>query len=115
MVNQLLEKGPIDPALERYCKQQGLDAIAYASTWADDYREQRPETFDWHFIDIPRGAPRGDLEKYCRPDGCITAALKQQIKILETIQDPARKANALRFIIHLVGDLHQPLHDTTND
>jgi len=112
---RILEKSPVDPALERYCKQQGLDAVAYASTWADDYREQHPETFDWHFIDIPRGAPRGDPEKYCRPDGCITTALKQQIKILEGTQNPALQANALRFIIHLVGDLHQPLHTTTND
>jgi hypothetical protein len=115
MANQILEKSPIDPALERYCRQQGLDAMAYASTWADDYRQKHPETGDWHFIDIPRGAPRGNLEKYCPSDGCITTALKQQIRILQTTRDDARRAQALRFIIHLVGDLHQPLHATTNN
>ena len=115
MANQILEKSPIDPALERYCKQEGLDSMAAASTWADDYRTHNPETGGWHFIDIPRGAPRGDLEKYCPANGCITTALKHQIKILETSHDAARQADALRFIIHFVGDLHQPLHATTND
>jgi hypothetical protein len=115
MANRILEENRIDPSLERYCKQPNLDPIAYAATWADDYRQQHPETGQWHFIDIPRGAPRGNLEKYCPAGACITTVLKRQIKILETTQDPARQANALRFIIHLVGDLHQPLHDTTND
>ena len=115
MANRLLKENPIDPSLERYCKLAGLDAMASASTWADDYRQQHPETGDWHFINIPRGARRGDLQKYCPSNGCITAALERQIRVLETTEDVAHQAEALRFIIHFVGDLHQPLHATTND
>src|SRR5262249_9873598 len=47
---------------------------------------------------------------------CITLALAEQVKVL---QDPASdataRANALRFIIHFAGDIHQPLHCTTNN
>jgi len=116
MSNRLLRDTPIDRALRRYCKEQGLDAFGDASTWADDYRSQHPETGDWHFIDIPRGATRANLDKYCpHATGCITGALKQQIAILRPTRDPRRQADALRFVIHLVGDIHQPLHATTNN
>jgi hypothetical protein len=116
MVKRILENSPIDPSLKPYCKQEGLDLLASSSTWADDYRSQHPETEGWHFIDIPRGAPSGDIEKYCPPaSGCITMALKQRIQTLRTSADSKRKADALRFVIHLMGDIHQPLHDTTNN
>lgn len=115
MVNRILEKSPIDPDLDRYCRQENLDPMASASTWADDYRAHHPETGNWHFIDIPRGAPEGNLEKYCPADGCVTMAIERQLKIIETSHDATRQADALRFIIHFVGDLHQPLHATTND
>ena len=37
-VNKILAENPIDPALSRFCKLEGLDAMANSSTWADDYR-----------------------------------------------------------------------------
>lgn len=116
MSNRLLRDNPIDRTLRRYCKEQGSDAFADASTRADDYRSQHPETGDWHFIDIPRGATRGNLDEYCpHVTGCITDALKQQIEILRVSRDSHRQAEALRFVIHFAGDIHQPLHTTTNN
>ena len=41
-------------------------------------------------------------------------AIASQYRILTTTTDPTAKGNALRYIIHFVGDLHQPLHTTTN-
>jgi hypothetical protein len=74
------------------------------------------ETEDWHFIDIPRGALRSDLNIYCRRStGCITDALKQQIEVFRLSRDPRRQADALRFVIHFAGDIHQPLHTITNN
>jgi hypothetical protein len=117
MVNQLLRENPIDPALKRYCQPVSSDPVADASTWPDDIRSLHPEYSPWHFIDIPRGVEHGDAEKYCpQPTGCVTSALRAQIKILETPGASAQqKADALRFVIHFVGDIHQPLHDITND
>jgi len=117
MVNKILKDNPIDPALKRYCKPVSTDPMADAATWADDYREDHPETEGWHFFDIPRGAKRRDIDKYCDVSAsCITAALKAQIAILKSpTADAAKKADALRFVIHFAGYIHQPLHCTTNN
>ena len=117
MANKLLQSEPIDPALARYCASQGLDLMADSSTWADDLRSARPETSGWHYIDIPRGAPRSALAGYCPAStGCVTSALENQIELLRSSGADARaRADALRFIIHFVGDLHQPLHCVSNN
>jgi hypothetical protein len=115
MVTQILHDNPIDPALDRYCKPVATDPMEDAATWADDYRSVNSSTAGWHFIDIPRGAAKGTF--VCEPAGsCITLQLAAQIKILQTPgSDPTAQANALRFIIHFAGDIHQPLHCTTNN
>jgi hypothetical protein len=117
MSRQILDASAIDAALSRYCKQSGLDPFVDSSTWADDERSVKPETGPWHFVDIPRGAARGDLARYCPPaTGCVVVALAEQVRVL---RDPAAsaqaRADALRFVIHFVGDIHQPLHATTNN
>ena len=117
MALKILAAGPIDPALARYCKEPDLDAFADASTWADDERTVKPETAPWHFIDIPLGAGKDAMTRYCPPDtGCITNALAAQLAILRNHQSaPQARADAIRYIIHFVGDIHQPLHDATNN
>ena len=107
---KILADAPIDPALKRYCDPTGLDPFADSSTWADDYRTQHPETGNWHFIDIPRGASKKNLAQYCPPsEGCVTAALVSQIAILRDKNSTAQqRADALRFVLHFAGDIHQP-------
>jgi hypothetical protein len=118
-VNKILAENPIDPALSHFCKLEGLDAMANSSTWADDYR-RTPEgksSAPWHFIDIPRGAPGGDVSRYCPVgSGCITSALSAQIKILQDrAAAPAERAKALRWVLHFAGEMEQPLHCTNNN
>lgn len=117
MAKKILAEGPIDPSLSRYCKQGGTDPMADASTWADDYRTQHLETGPWHYIDIPLGTKHPAVEKYCDPkEGCATRAITDQLAILRSANaDPQKRADALRFVIHFVGDLHQPLHAGTNN
>lgn len=113
-VQKLLTENPVDPALKRYCGNSTRDAMLDASTWADDVRPER-KNGPWHYIDIPRGAKRGPLEPYCGAEGCVTKAITEQLAILKDKNaDAAKRAEALRYVIHFVGDLHQPLHDTTN-
>ena len=113
-VQRLLSENPIDPKLNRYCGGALRDAMADASTWADDVRGER-KNGPWHYIDIPRGAERRPFEQYCGPAGCVTRAIGEQLAILKDKNvDAAKRADALRYVIHFVGDLHQPLHTTTN-
>ncbi len=117
MALKILVASPIDPNLPRYCHPRAADPLADASTWADDVRSIRPETAAWHFIDIPRGARKGPIAPYCPPvTGCVVKALETQLRVLKNPRtSAAARADALRFVIHLVGDIHQPLHDTTNN
>ncbi|HKV26073.1 MAG TPA: S1/P1 nuclease [Candidatus Acidoferrum sp.] len=114
-VSKLLSDNPVDPKLRRYCGEASHDAMVDASTWADDVRSER-KNGPWHYIDIPRGAKHGPLEPYCGNEGCLTSAITEQLAILKDKNaDPPKRAEALRYIIHFAGDLHQPLHDITND
>jgi nuclease S1 len=113
---RLLAAAPVDPKLKRFCDPVPSDIIADVSTWADDVRAVDPTTAGWHFIDFPRaaGIPTADPAKYCARGSCVVAAIVEQFNILTTATDPKIRANALRFVIHLVGDIHQPLHAITN-
>lgn len=114
-VLKMLSDNPIDPKLKRYCGEATRDAMADAATWADDVRGER-KNGSWHYIDIPRGSKHGALEPYCGQSGCVTTALNEQLAILKDKNaEAAKRADALRYVIHFVGDLHQPLHTITND
>lgn len=113
MALKILAASPIDPSLPRYCQPRATDPLADASTWADNIRSVHPKTGPWHFIDISRGS----LARYCPPStGCVISALENEIRTLRNRHASAKdRADALRFLIHFVGDMHQPLHDVTND
>jgi len=117
MVQKILAASPIDPNLSRYCKEGGVDAMADVSTWPDDIRSQRPDTAPWHYVDVPLGTTVRDVEKFCDPkQGCVTGAIRNELATLRsTDADSQEKADALRFLIHFVGDLHQPLHAVSNN
>jgi len=116
MVKEILDAAPIDSALKRYCGESGLDAFVDSSTWADDERSIRPETAPWHYLDIPRGSAKSDVAKFCAAEGCVTKAIETQLAILRDTSASVRaRGDALRFLIHFVGDMHQPLHLTTNN
>jgi hypothetical protein len=115
MANKLLRSAPIDPALPRYCSSQGLDLMSDSATWADDLRSVQPESSQWHYIDIPRDAPRSSLARFC-PEYCVISAIARQIMLLHGDETDTRvRADALRFLIHFVGDIHQPLHCVSNN
>jgi S1/P1 Nuclease len=112
----LLNANPIDPQLKRYCGGAGSDPFVDSSTWADDERSKDPSTGPWHFIDIPLSVTSpAEVRKCCGATGCVTQAITEHLAILKDKSAPGdKRAAALRYIIHFVGDLHQPLHATTN-
>ena len=83
-----------------------------ASHWADDLRPFAEfDSFKaLHFIDKP--FPLGSNLPAIDPEN-IVKALEDNVNILKTSTDKNAQAQALRFIIHFVGDIHQPLHCTT--
>jgi hypothetical protein len=76
-------------------------------------------------MDIPRQVTSGDLSAFCEPvdppgskgerKGCVLTAIAYNRNILaDPKASSAERAKALRYLIHFVGDLHQPLHTTDN-
>jgi hypothetical protein len=96
----------------------GQDAFVTAGTWADEVRSTRPETYNWHFVDIPADQPRYDAKRDCPPTekgDCVIAEIaRAQIELVEAGRSIPLKGEALKFLIHFVGDLHQPLHAIDN-
>ena len=113
----LLQGEPSDPSQHIFCGQSDLPPFAAMSTWADDVREKRKETAPWHFIDVPLGAGRGQVNDACpTATGCVTSAIRGQLDVLRSESvGHTQKAEALMFLIHFVGDLHQPLHAAANN
>ncbi len=92
----------------------GVEGIAEASTWPD-FERSNPDPFwqheagPFHYVTVPPGQTYAEVA--VPPEGDAVTALR---RFAATVRDPAasreKKALALRFIIHIVGDLHQPLH-----
>lgn len=105
----------LTPEARRFATQlrQGESGtFAESCTWADDLRDTRPETYDYHFINIPPGQRTMNLARDCRPPGrCAPWAIKHYTMILaDTSKSKRQRSEALKFVGHFVGDVHQPLH-----
>jgi hypothetical protein len=103
--------------------------FASRATWADKYRTTHRETAAWHFVDIEIDAP--DLQSACfgfptlgasqlasqgPAQDCIVNKIEEFAGELQgAATPPAERLLALKFLIHLVGDLHQPLHAADHD
>lgn len=87
------------------------ESLAMASTWMDEVRSDSSydHVRDWHWVTIPDGGTYATSEK--NPDGDVVEAIERMKVLLRNDTVSAvHKAEALRFLIHLIGDLHQPLH-----
>lgn len=89
----------------------GGKTMAQVSTWSDEIKSE-PETyshtFNWHFTDWRDEDHQHDET---HSSGKLLTAIKEQLDVLKN-QDatPDQKEFALKFIVHLVGDLHMPFH-----
>jgi hypothetical protein len=80
--------------------------------WADRVkRTTHQETYDYHFVNIPAGKSGLDLQRDCPNGGCLPWAIDHYRAILADTSNSRHQRNeALKFLGHLVGDVHQPLH-----
>lgn len=112
-VDAILNASPIPATQRRGCNVEGLPPIVNVATWADDARDST--TGPYHYVDIPLGAVRTgfDFPALCKQD-CVTWAITHYVEQVKTATDAEARAQALRFIVHFVGDVHQPLHGVDN-
>lgn len=89
--------------------------LAGVASWADELRgsdaELAKKTSKWHYVDLD--PERCDFKPVAAcPDGnCVIAAIDAQRKILGDAAQPTEaRRDALKFLVHFIGDVHQPLH-----
>jgi hypothetical protein len=84
--------------------RHGMEEV---STWADEIQPDRAETRPWHYVNIEISTNGYDAARDCSGGNCVVAQVGKDQRILadQQLAKPVR-AEALRFLIHFVGDLH---------
>ncbi|WP_368561604.1 S1/P1 nuclease [Pseudoxanthomonas sp. UTMC 1351] len=95
--------------------------LAGIANWADDLRGNDPDlgkrTSRWHYVNIGSHDCVYEATRDCRKGDCVIEAIQRQSAVLADRSKPkAERLQALKFVVHFVGDVHQPLHaSNTND
>lgn len=90
--------------------------LAGVANWADTLRASDPEQFKatsrLHYINFPRDVPCEFVPVRDCPDGnCVIAAINKNFTILsDKNRSDAERTKALKFLVHFIGDVHQPFH-----
>jgi S1/P1 Nuclease len=109
LVQQLLAND-----LDKFGAPSGRTTLEQVSLWADEVRGSAADHPRWHYDDEP---VCGSLPKqrYCAGGQCNSEQLKRLVGVLGDPGAAMRERNeALKWVVHLVGDLHQPLHAADN-
>jgi hypothetical protein len=90
-----------------YLKGEGMADVA---TWADENRNNK--TAPWHFLNLPLGLTHEQFVKTISEsnNNVYSAILKTEASLKDKSLTPDQKNEALKYLIHLVGDAHQPMH-----
>lgn len=87
------------------------ESLADVAVWADAYVAEHRETAPWHYVNIPAEGTRYDPVRDCPRRDCVVARIRDnQERLGNSSLGRADRAMALRFLVHLIGDLHQPFH-----
>lgn len=87
------------------------ESIAMSSTWMDEIRSDTSYrySYDWHWVTIPDGQTYLESEK--NPKGDVIAAIEKIVEELKSKKFSGKdESDRLKMLIHLIGDIHQPLH-----
>jgi hypothetical protein len=96
------------------------ETLADVAPWADDYRQDHPESAPWHYVDIPVAEAKFDRQRDCPASAkeptspwrdCITDRIQYfEGRLGDETLSLQERAIALKFVVHLLGDIHQPFH-----
>jgi nuclease S1 len=97
----------------------GSDELSLVANYMDEERAALALTYpgspSWHYDDRPACAGDSAYAQYCPAGNCATAQVRKWSSVLaDADADPAQRAFAVRLLVHVVSDLHQPLHAANN-
>lgn len=102
----------------------GTESLADVASWADDYRPLETQTGPWHYTDLPAKSDTYDRDRDCPMQPGVKAGARNdkwrdcatdrilffEAQLRDNTLDPIDRAVALKYLVHFVGDIHQPLH-----
>ncbi|HJP83965.1 MAG TPA: S1/P1 nuclease [Fimbriimonadaceae bacterium] len=89
------------------------DTFVTAACWADDFKSK--ESGPWHYINYHFRTDGKETDNKPEPQNILVAIKRFSETLQDKSKDPKERAVALRYLIHFVGDLHQPLHAVARD
>lgn len=116
VVGQIAENHLTPKAAKAVRDLLGPDSLAEVANWADEIRSDPSwkRADPWHYVNIPDGQTYATMEK--NPGGDIFEALGRFEATLRDRNAPRQqRIEALKFLVHMIGDLHQPLHAGKRD
>lgn len=87
-------------------RDEEFEGFARSCIWPDHPRRRASE----HFVNLPRDAAAITADPCPLADTCLVTAIPSEVAVLRSGAAEAKKLEALKFLGHWVGDLHQPLH-----
>ncbi len=91
------------------------NSILTAACWADDVRRERRNTGPWHYKDHHFRDDGKPSENKADEENAVWAIEKFSLILKDNTKPDLERQEALRFLLHYVGDIHQPLHATARD
>ncbi|MBV8048791.1 MAG: S1/P1 nuclease [Paludibacterium sp.] len=93
----------------------GRTTLAQVASWPDEIRPTPANRPTWHFDDAPSCAAFPPAPTWCQNGECASSKIIEMVAIMKDSNADLRSRNeALKWIVHLVGDVHQPLHAAEN-
>lgn len=124
LIGELAQR-QLDPAAQREVARllagEPEPTLAGVANWADTLRQSDPARFRatsrWHYINVRSGpACTYQRERDCADGDCVIEALERERAVLaDRRQSLARRRDALKFVVHFAGDIHQPMHNGVRD
>lgn len=112
IVGEIAQKHISKATQKKLNKIAGNETLAMMANWPDFMKSDREfsnRTYYWHFVTIPDGMTYETIEK--EPKGDIVESIGRMIEIIsDKNASNSQKLEALRFLVHFIGDIHQPLH-----
>ena len=96
-------------------KSAVANAMADAAEWPDAVaRDRYSQSIPWHFIDLGAKAGPGDDAQWQSKTTAFAKLVQYYASVRAGAKDELEDGSDLKFIAHLVGDIHQPLHTETD-
>ena len=111
VVGLVAEKHLTKQARKKIARVLQDNSLAEVSNWMDEIKSDAAynHTHDWHWVTIPDGKKYEQSPK--NPNGDLVMKLEEVVQALKSHQlSGAQEQEYLKYLVHLVGDLHQPLH-----